>query len=53
MVLTVHDELNFECPKDELEYMRALVGEEMTNAWNLRVPLEIGMQEGNNWKEIH
>ena len=39
MVLQVHDELDFECPLDEVEKLTALVRDEMENVVKLRVPL--------------
>lgn len=39
MILQVHDELVFEVPENEVEYVKKLVKEEMENAVKLRVPL--------------
>ncbi len=55
MLLSVHDELVFEVPPDELDAMASLVREEMTNAMTLRVPLKVDVAAGPNWldgKEI-
>jgi DNA polymerase-1 len=53
MVLQVHDELNFEVPKDELERVKAVVKNEMEGAASLMVPLVVDMGEGSNWLEAH
>lgn len=54
MLLTVHDELVFEVSPDELETVRRLVKETMENVWpELRVPLTVNMDTGNNWAEAH
>jgi DNA polymerase-1 len=41
MILQVHDELVFEVPGDELEYVKNMVKEEMENAVKLMVPLVV------------
>ena len=46
MLLTVHDELVFEVPPDELKAVAKLVEEEMTQALPLEVPLEGGRGGG-------
>jgi DNA polymerase I len=51
MLLQVHDELIFEVAADELETLRALVGEQMSGAFDLRVPLEVSMGTGRTWHE--
>jgi DNA polymerase-1 len=53
MIIQVHDELNFDVYKPELETMKALVKDCMENAIKLSVPLEIEMGVGNNWLEAH
>jgi DNA polymerase-1 len=52
MTLQVHDELVFEVPKDEVETMRALVKEKMEGAHPLRVPLEVDLGVGPNWRDM-
>lgn len=49
MVLQVHDELIFECPKDELEILEKLVPEIMENAVALNVPLKVDSSSGTTW----
>jgi DNA polymerase-1 len=56
MLLTVHDELVFEVPPDELEEVAALVGEEMTTPLEkelaLEVPLKVDLAAGPNWLDV-
>jgi DNA polymerase-1 len=49
MLLTVHDELVFEVPPEELEKLKALVTRVMENIWELRVPLKVNVAIGSNW----
>jgi DNA polymerase I len=51
MILTVHDELVFEAPEQELEQARGIVRTEMEGAFPLRVPLKVDLGVGQNWKE--
>jgi DNA polymerase-1 len=51
MILTVHDELLFEAPSDQAGEVAALVREKMAGAVALRVPLEVDVGIGENWKE--
>jgi DNA polymerase-1 len=53
MLLTVHDELVFEVPTDELEAVTRLVKKIMENVWKLNVPLKINIAHGQNWDEAH
>ncbi|MFT3741058.1 MAG: DNA polymerase I [Breznakibacter sp.] len=53
MILQVHDELNFDVQKDELEAVKSIVKECMENAVKLSVPLEVEMGVGTNWLEAH
>ncbi|GAB6394518.1 MAG: DNA polymerase I [Bacteroidales bacterium] len=53
MILQVHDELNFNVYKDELEQVRNIVLEEMENVMKLKVPLLAECGAGNNWLEAH
>ena len=41
MIMQVHDELNFSVPKEELEYVRKMVTEEMEKAASLKVQLVV------------
>ncbi len=49
MILQVHDELVLEAPERELRETALLVGESMTTAYELRVPLKVEMKVGRNW----
>ncbi|MDR0428974.1 MAG: DNA polymerase I [Tannerellaceae bacterium] len=53
MILQVHDELNFNVWKDELETVKKIVLEEMENVIKLQVPLIADCGEGKNWLEAH
>ncbi|RTZ93626.1 MAG: DNA polymerase I [Deltaproteobacteria bacterium] len=53
MVLQVHDELVFEVKKNEIPLLEPLVRQEMEHAVELRVPLKVGIQTGENWREAH
>jgi len=53
MILQVHDELNFNVCKKELDIVRKIVLEEMEKACSLRVPLLADYGEGKNWLEAH
>jgi DNA polymerase I len=52
MLLQVHDELLFEVPDAELETMRELVREKMEKAHPLRVPLDVEIGVGPNWRDV-
>ncbi len=53
MLLQVHDELVFDAHKDELEIIQPIIKEEMENAFQLSVPLDVEMGIGQNWLEAH
>ncbi len=54
MLLTVHDELVFEVPPEELETVSELIRNIMENVWpELTVPLKVNMDSGQNWAEAH
>jgi DNA polymerase-1 len=53
MMLQVHDELVFECPKDQVEELSAMVKSEMEGAMELKVPLVASVGFGKNWLEAH
>ena len=53
MVLQIHDELVFDCPKDEADALKELVRREMTSALDFGVPLDVGIGEGANWLDAH
>jgi DNA polymerase-1 len=51
MILTVHDELLFEAPKESADDTAAAVRELMQSAVQLNVPLTVDVGIGENWKE--
>jgi DNA polymerase-1 len=51
MILTVHDELLFEAPKEAADETSALVRERMEAAVPLAVPLTVEVGVGAHWKE--
>lgn len=53
MVLQVHDELNFEVRKEELQRVTEIVKREMESAVSLKVPLVVDIGVGQNWLEAH
>ena len=53
MVLQIHDELVFDCPRSEAERVKEIVRREMTTAYDFGVPLEVGIGEGANWLDAH
>ena len=53
MVLQIHDELVFDCPKSEAERVKEIVRREMTAAYDFGVPLDVGIGEGSNWLDAH
>jgi len=53
MVLQVHDELVFDVPEAELQQLQNLVQEEMESAVTLRVPINVSIGYGKNWREAH
>jgi DNA polymerase-1 len=50
MILTVHDELLFEAPRDEAEDLAGLVRERMERAVALKVPLTVDVGIGDDWR---
>ncbi len=53
MILQVHDELVFDVFKPELDEVKAIVTKMMDTALPLSVPIELGIETGNNWLEAH
>ncbi|HJR59114.1 MAG TPA: DNA polymerase I [Vicinamibacterales bacterium] len=51
MILTVHDELLFEAPKEAADETIAVVRDRMEHAVALKVPLTVDIGVGENWKE--
>jgi len=53
MLLSVHDELVFEVPPEELEPLKTLIKEIMEGVWSLKIPLKVNVVSGKNWAEAH
>lgn len=54
MILQVHDELVFDVRKDELERLKELIFDKMTNALpNLKVPILVEIGVGDTWLAAH
>ena len=53
MILQIHDELLFECPKIEVHKFAEIVQHEMETAVRLLVPLKVDWNYGKNWYEAH
>ncbi len=54
MILQVHDELVFDAHKDEIENLKSIIETEMKQAIpNLKVPIKVGIDQGQNWFEAH
>ena len=51
MLLQVHDELVVEVAAGELEQVREIVVDGMDSAYELSVPLEVGVGVGRTWRE--
>ena len=49
MILTVHDELLIEAPRDEADTVAELVRDRMKRAADLTVPLKVDVGIGENW----
>jgi DNA polymerase-1 len=53
MIMQVHDELVFEVPGDELEWVKQEIPSIMASVAELRVPLIAELGFGANWDEAH
>ena len=49
MILQVHDELVFDCLKEEVDEVSSIVKDLMENAVELNVPLKVDLESGNDW----
>ncbi|HSK51835.1 MAG TPA: DNA polymerase I [Clostridia bacterium] len=52
LLLSVHDELLFEVPRDEVEPLAAIVRETMEGALPLEVPLIVDVKVGDDWESM-
>jgi DNA polymerase-1 len=53
MIMQVHDELVFEAPEDEVDWVRQEVPHLMAGVAELTVPLLAEVGVGLNWDEAH
>ena len=53
MIMQVHDELVFEVPEDEVEWVRGEIPRLMAGVAQLRVPLLAEIGVGPNWEKAH
>ncbi len=53
MIMQVHDELVFEVPDDQVDYVSEKVRELMAGVAELHVPLLVDVGVGANWDEAH
>ncbi|HLD69907.1 MAG TPA: DNA polymerase I [Candidatus Omnitrophota bacterium] len=52
LIITVHDELVFDVPKDEIETMIKLIRRQMENSLELTVPVKVTIKTGSNWLQL-
>lgn len=52
LLVQVHDELLFDCPKNELESAIDLIRRGMESAYELQVPLLVDIKIGSNWSDM-
>jgi DNA polymerase-1 len=52
LLLTVHDELLFEVPRDEVDRLAPVVRETMETALPLDVPLTVDVKVGDDWEQM-
>ena len=53
MILQVHDELIFDCYKEELQELKSLVTDLMSKALPLDLPIVVDSNNGENWLVAH
>ena len=53
MIMQVHDELVFELPESEIEWVRTEVPRLMAEVADLKVPLLAEVGFGPNWEKAH
>lgn len=53
MILQVHDELVFDCEKEEFDEVKKIVENKMKRALKLEVPIDVDTGEGENWFDAH
>lgn len=53
MILQIHDELLFEAPEIEVDNVMKVIKKEMENVVKFKVPLDVAINCGLNWSEVH
>lgn len=53
MLLTVHDELVFESPPEEVDDLVKMVVQAMENVYEMEVPVRVNVGIGDNWADAH
>ena len=53
MIKQVHDELVFECPKDDADTVMEKMKDTMERTVELNIPLIAEAAIGSNWNEAH
>ncbi len=52
MLLQIHDELIFEAPIEEVQYIKEDIKNIMENIVLLKIPLKVSIKNGTNWQEM-
>lgn len=52
MIITVHDELVFDCVPKEKDELVELIRDRMEHSWKLSVPIKVSVKVGKNWLEV-
>ena len=53
LILQVHDELVFECPRAEAAQIKKIIEEEMVKALPLVVPIKVDISVGESWRKLN
>jgi DNA polymerase-1 len=53
MLLQVHDELIFECPREEATENAEHIKQIMENVVKLKIPLKVSVETGERWGDFH
>ncbi|MGN0915762.1 MAG: DNA polymerase I [Succinivibrio sp.] len=53
MTVQVHDELLFEVKNDFIDKAKQVISDIMEHACELKVPLSVGIESGDNWADSH
>lgn len=53
MLLSVHDEIVFEVMESDVDEAVKIIKHTMETIWDLKVPLKVNIDQGENWAEAH